>query len=259
MGIMTSPALVDIGTGIAFRPDANTKLWLPGQDDAQSAVIRDRSGNGNDCSITGAVWKRNDKGLRYLDFDGLDDLITTGDASTFKWLHGAEDTSNFKFTIKTWFFATSWIDDILGLLETGTSASGSIGVSLWLDNRSSVPRTRRILGIISNDTAAIVAPDAGDNSVPNDTDWHQLVWTYDQTPATGNSIIYLDKTPKTTDNKSAETPSTSNSVRALEIGRIADSFSHYGGLALPVIEQDVIWTQAQITSNYQQERPLVGM
>ncbi len=75
MGIMTSPALVDIGTGIAFRPDADTILWLPGQDDPQSAVIRDRSGNGNDGTIVGATWKQTSKGLWYLDFDALDDHI----------------------------------------------------------------------------------------------------------------------------------------------------------------------------------------
>ncbi len=53
-------------------------LWLPGQDDPQSATIRDRSGKGNHGTITGATWVRNSKGLWYLDFDG-DDNLNCGD------------------------------------------------------------------------------------------------------------------------------------------------------------------------------------
>ena len=79
--------------GLKFRPDANTILWLPGQDDAYSATIRDRSGKGNDGTITGAVWEQTGQGLWGLNFDGGDDEITiasdtslnvTTDA-TFEW------------------------------------------------------------------------------------------------------------------------------------------------------------------------------
>ncbi len=83
MGLLSSPALKHVGRfGPKFRPDANTVMWLPGQDDPQSAVIRDRSGFGNDGAITGATWVQNSKGLWVLDFDGADDLVNCGsDAS----------------------------------------------------------------------------------------------------------------------------------------------------------------------------------
>ena len=76
---MRSPALRHFRSnyGLTFRPDASTVLWLPGQDDAYSSTIRDRSGNGNDGTITGATWKNDTPGgIWYLDFDGADDYVT---------------------------------------------------------------------------------------------------------------------------------------------------------------------------------------
>lgn len=82
INLLKSPLLARANSGLAFRPDANTVLWLPGQDDAYSSTIRDRSGFGNNGTITGATWARTDKGLWYLDFDGSDDLVNCGvDAS----------------------------------------------------------------------------------------------------------------------------------------------------------------------------------
>ncbi|KKL15599.1 hypothetical protein LCGC14_2503970 [marine sediment metagenome] len=66
--------------GLKFRPDANTVLWLPGQDDPQSATIRDRSGKGNDGAITGATWAQTGQGLWYLVLDGTDDYVTVTDS-----------------------------------------------------------------------------------------------------------------------------------------------------------------------------------
>ncbi len=97
---MASPALrwVKANTGLPFRPDANTVLWLPGQDDAYSSTIRDRSGNGNDGTIVGATWARNGKGLWYHDFDGADDYVTIGDVASL------DITGDI--TIEMWFRAT---------------------------------------------------------------------------------------------------------------------------------------------------------
>ncbi len=67
------------GTQIPYTPDSNCKLWLPGQDDAYSSIIRDRSGNGNNGTITGAVWAKNSRGIWYLNTDGSDDqIVCTG-------------------------------------------------------------------------------------------------------------------------------------------------------------------------------------
>ncbi|KKK96846.1 hypothetical protein LCGC14_2658680 [marine sediment metagenome] len=91
--ILRPPLQARVNSGITFRPDANTVLWLPGQDDPQSSTIRDRSGNSNDGAITGALWKQTGQGLWYLDFDGTDDNVNLGtDASM--------DLTNF--TIAVW-------------------------------------------------------------------------------------------------------------------------------------------------------------
>lgn len=76
--LMRPPLQARANSGLAFRPDSNTVLWLPGQDDPQSSTIRDRSGKGNNGAITGATWKQTGQGLWYLDFDGTDDIVKFG-------------------------------------------------------------------------------------------------------------------------------------------------------------------------------------
>ena len=56
-------------------------LWLPGQDDAYSATIRDRSGLNNNGTITGATWARLPSGLWYSYHDGTDDYVTITDSN----------------------------------------------------------------------------------------------------------------------------------------------------------------------------------
>jgi len=65
--------------GIKFTPDANTVLWLPGQDDAYSATIRDRSGFNNHGTITGATWTRLPSGLWAQNFTAQGQFITVAD------------------------------------------------------------------------------------------------------------------------------------------------------------------------------------
>ncbi len=62
-------------------PPAGSVLYLPGYP-AQGSVIQDFSGQGNDGTITGAVWKRLPSGLWYLDFDGIDDQVNCGSDSS---------------------------------------------------------------------------------------------------------------------------------------------------------------------------------
>jgi len=71
--------------------DAGCVLYLPGLPGSGS-TLHDFSGQGNNGTITGAVWKRLPSGLWALTFDGTDDKVTvTDDASiltlpTFTWL-----------------------------------------------------------------------------------------------------------------------------------------------------------------------------
>lgn len=72
-------------------------LYLPGQDDPQSAIIRDRSGNGYDAAITGATWTRHGKGLWHLSMDGDDYLSITTPANL------AFTTEDFSIVARVYF------------------------------------------------------------------------------------------------------------------------------------------------------------
>ncbi len=81
---MISPALryARANSGLTFSPDSSCVLWMPGQDDPQSAVIRDRSGSRTHGAITGATWVRLSSGLWCLSFNGTDQYVTIGDVAS---------------------------------------------------------------------------------------------------------------------------------------------------------------------------------
>jgi len=58
--------------GVKWEPPASCVLWLPGQDDAPSTTIRDRSGFGNHGTITGATWERLPGGAIANKFTAID-------------------------------------------------------------------------------------------------------------------------------------------------------------------------------------------
>lgn len=64
------------------KPDANQVLNLSGQDQAIGSTLKDRSGNGNDGTITGATWAKLPSGLWYLDFNGSSNYVNIGTDSS---------------------------------------------------------------------------------------------------------------------------------------------------------------------------------
>lgn len=101
---MRSPALkyARANSGLTFRPDANTVLWLPGQDDAYSSTIRDRSGYGNDGTITNVTWEKLSSGLWVMN-------LAPGGNGKVVFSHTAEldpDTRTQPFTCMLWISAT---------------------------------------------------------------------------------------------------------------------------------------------------------
>ena len=85
----------------------------------------------------------------------------------------------------------------------------------------------RVLGLhIGNGRGTEVLNLASDDNVyPNNSNFHFLAFTYNQTPANGNGVIYVDTVSKATGNKTAETPSTANSDYTLHIGARGDETS----------------------------------
>ena len=97
---LKSPISGNISLGL-YRPTAGDGcvLWFPGQDDAYSATIRDRSGYVNNGAIIGAVWARTPGGLWCLDYDGIDDYLSIPHSAL--WNFGSGD-----FTIILWINKT---------------------------------------------------------------------------------------------------------------------------------------------------------
>ncbi len=95
--------------GSNFRPDTNTKLWLPFQGDAPGSTAKDHSGNGNNGTLIGATWGKNSKGLSVVNIDGTDDIIplTTPTALSFAapgtvilWVASTTDVAKVAFTVR---------------------------------------------------------------------------------------------------------------------------------------------------------------
>lgn len=80
-----------------YMPDANCVLWFPGQDDSQSATIRDRSGAGNDGTLVGATWVRRGNGLWVVSFDGTNNEINCGTGASLNFTSG-------DFTLEMWIY-----------------------------------------------------------------------------------------------------------------------------------------------------------
>jgi len=115
---------------------ANSVLWLPGQDDAYSATIRDRSGNGTDGTIIGATWAQNPQGLWVIDHDGDDDYIeatcpqcnfTTGAFSGVIWVQFDAIGAHNYLICRGLLITDGWYFDVEtgGYLEINTSQAGA--------------------------------------------------------------------------------------------------------------------------------------
>jgi len=92
--------------GVMYEPDSSCVLWLPGQDDAYSSTIKDRSGNGNHGTITGATWVKLSSGLWVNSFNGVGDIITVTDSNSLD-ITGA-------ITLMAWIHPTGWGGEALG-------------------------------------------------------------------------------------------------------------------------------------------------
>jgi len=66
-------------------------------------------------------------------------------------------------------------------------------------------------------------------AVPDDSNWHEYLVTYDQSLASANCNMYCDGVSLGTASKSAYTPSTANATNAARIGMSLDGTSYFNG------------------------------
>lgn len=218
-----------------YVPDANSVLWLPGQDDAYSSVIRDRSGYGNNGAITGATWKRTGQGLWYLDFDGADDVVNCGT--------GASLDITDVITIKAWVNPEGLGEGNNGKLLASTLETWTIFM-----NASTRLRMNVTDGAVAQQTVRTNA-----NSVPLNA-WTHAVFTYDEEIM---KCFVAGVVQTATD--SFDTGLQALGAEVLYVGDNGGSTRCWdGGIALLEIIHGA-WTQAQVSNSYNQERHLFGV
>jgi hypothetical protein len=219
--------------GVKFEPDANTVLWLPGQDDAYSSTIRDRSGNGNDGTITGATWTPNSQGLWYLDFDGGDDKIVVADSPSLQ-------LSNW--TLKMWVKSAGAPTQNEGIITKDDAADRDF---IWLIQTGG---NQYISHTISNVGKELVGSDTVTDGI-----WRQLIVVNDGT----SLILYNQGAQDAIDGTKGGT--TDNDGFELRIGlwRHATEYLE-GGMVLPLM-LSTPWTATQVADSFNQERHLFGV
>jgi len=233
-----------------FQPDSTCVLWLPGQDDPQSATIRDRSGKGNNGTITGATWVRLGNGLWSLDFDGNDDKITVTDVATVQniwdgggsfvgWINpdsdGQGDNGNIISKVR---LATSggWE------LRTTGEAAGKVKINFFVYFSS---------GSGYWQCAATVASIGV---------WSHVVVTYNSSATANEAILYVNGVAQSWSSGARSGTRVTDALTNLLIGDYEDGSRNYDGKqALQRLFKTKILTQPEITNSYNQERNLFGV
>jgi hypothetical protein len=221
--------------------------------DLTTSSIEDSTSAGNDGSKKGAnePIEADAKIGKGQHFDGSDDRITVGDTSTFKFLHGALDTSAFTFTISFWLSRdVSEPNAYWGLIATGRGASSWIGTDIAFEDTA--PASRQLGLVISRGVVGqpVITAFSPDNVLPDDTDPHLITVTYDQALGSNNAKIYVDDTLVHQGTKTANTPSTSNSSYALHFGSLGDNTYFSDGKFDEITIADVVRSADWIATEY---------
>lgn len=192
-----------------------------------------------------------DKGIT---LNGTTDWVTYGDTTTYKWMHGAVDPTGFKWTIKFRMkLTTPEPDTLYGVFSTMGVSNADSGMTVFFDDRSSQSRSRTFALLIGNGGSPVVLALGNNDIFPNDTDYHTVVMTYDQSLASNNWLVYIDKVPVglTDNDKTGNAPSTADSLDSLHIGADGnEGFPIDGGVERVEIYKDVIWTPDEGADDY---------
>ncbi len=172
-------------------------------------------GNTSSASTDDPTWTDGKFG-KALNFDGSNDYVKSGDTTTFKWMHGAEDTTNFQFTAESWVKIGTTPSPWYVILATNAFDGATTGV--WMDITSTFA-VEAYITAISTINDPLGGHSSGAGTYPSDGKWHHVAWTFDHGLASANSKIYIDGKLVSTANKAASSsPSTGNSHHALAIG-----------------------------------------
>ena len=223
----------------------------------------DYSGNSNTATNNGASSNGDypvfnlsgDSSPNSFSFDGINDDIITGDTSTFKFLHGALDTSNFQSTIsfRVKINNPDTQDKAMFFISTNEVGSGTIGLSFFFDDRSGSGLSRRLRYFIySGGNGNIIDGDSANNGYPNDNDWHMITATYNQGLGSNNLKLYVDSVLNEQFTKTGNTPNTGDSTGPLKIAESNSAVNPFPfvGLMDEYHIYDVALNQTEIDNLY---------
>ena len=218
---------------LRFHPDANTVLWLPGQDDPQSSTIRDRSGNNNHGTIIGATWKQTGQGFWYPDFDGTDDKITIATST---------ELDAVTFTIEMWVNVLSSTGNYMLIHKRDGTTKG------WsLEFRGDLNK-HLALFVCNGGTWTIL--DSNINAITTASVWYHVMVSY--TAADKTARFYINGNAH--GSEAWATALAAPTGIGMEIGEYSGGQDFAGGIALPRM-----YNVAKTTGYYQEERHYFGV
>ena len=254
---MRSPALryARANSGVLYRPDANDVLWFPGQDDAYSATVRDRSNLvSNHGTLTGTTWVKTGRGLWLQNFDG-DDVITVADHATLD----ITDAITVRCVAYIDPAAVGLDGAISGIISKSDRATASKGFLLAFDDRAGAPNDNAIewLGyagaadqfLCNKDQAIMVAG------------LYHIVGTYDKDlGGTEEAKLYINAVKVATDNYANALGVNAFTVKiGANDNDAGGTKEHFvGQIGLELIRNKA-WTPEQVAYDFAQIRPLIGV
>ncbi len=219
-----------------FMPDSTCVLWLPGQDDPQSATIRDRSGKGNNGTLTSTTWVRLSGGLRALSLDGTNSYVEASDVTSLD--------------ITTAYSIIIWA-------KTANPLASKVAFSKW--NQTGDQRSWAVL--LGTGTIVFYSSVDGINAIansqnwtPSASTWYCAGFTYNGT----NLIHYLNGTPIGSPTAIAALYAGTSPVWLGRDGNGGLAGRWNSLLALPIIS-NACYTASQMAGIYQRGRHLFGV
>ena len=171
-------------------------LWFTGQESNEFPIIP----SGVTVTPNGTFTKTslgNNKSV--VNFDGSTNYVTVGTVSTFNFLHQVGTAG--KWSIAVWLKFAAFASDRSILINDG-STSTNHGIHMYV-NSSRVLIFLLVGGVIICYGGITV-------TFPDNSDWHYLTVTYDQSLTSANVKFYLDGAASGSNTKTANTPSTSD-------------------------------------------------
>lgn len=210
--------------------------WSFNGTDISGTTAYDRSGSGNNGTLTNGPTKAIGRVGQGMNFDGVDDYITAPDANSLDIV----DAQNF--TISGWFNRSSFTTDDTMVAKSNGQTASDTGYDVYIDD--------------STDKVIVTANDGTDQykleSVSTFTavGWHHFVLSWDDNSST-NTKLYIDGNAE-----AATATGTFSSVNSLanaltfRIGAESDNGNPFDGSLDEVRIYNRVLSQAEVAALY---------